>query len=259
MSTHSKVGWRSRAIAVGSAALAVALLVPDIAWAHPFVRGGQAPVDSLAELTLAMAHGCGTEQAGGGDPTLEVAMEVPEGVRIVDASAPEGWRVDLIGEPVGVVEWRAVGARDPAPDLAFSAVFRGAPGDEVYLKVFQGCEGFAYRWVGTPEEPASDPAIRIVLTDPDPDAPPPPEPVEPDEPATEASETGDAGVPDPPEEPAGVGAERGDEEPLEEEITEPVADDDLEFDLLTLVVVAAGVAALSGAVWWMQSLSRRRR
>jgi hypothetical protein len=47
-------------------------------------------------------------------------------------------------------------------------------GDEVYLRVFQGCEGFAYRWIGTPDEPADDPAVRVTLVEADPAAPAPP-------------------------------------------------------------------------------------
>lgn len=155
----------------------VALLVLALpASAHPFVTGGDAPVDSLAEVTLAMAHGCGTEDAGGGDPTSEVAMEVPETVRIVGLPDVQGYAGETEEDEDGrieVVTWTATDGGQPAPELRFDAVFSGEPGDEVYLKVFQGCDGFAYRWIGTPDEPADDPAIRVVLTEPDPDNPAP--------------------------------------------------------------------------------------
>ncbi|MEX0952280.1 MAG: DUF1775 domain-containing protein [Nitriliruptoraceae bacterium] len=156
----------------------VLLLVAPPAWAHPSVQGGEAPVDSLATVTLAMAHGCGSEQSGGGDPTIEVALEVPDQVRVVDAEERDGWDVALeqdAGGRITVVTWVARDAQEAAPAVEFRAVFSGAPGDEVYLKVFQGCDGFAYRWIGTPDEPAADPAVRVRLTEADPDNPPPAE------------------------------------------------------------------------------------
>ncbi len=154
----------------------VALLVLVLpATAHPFVQG-DAPVDSLAQVTLAMAHGCGTEDAGGGDPTMEIAMEVPETVRVVEVPDVQGYAGETEQDEDGrieVVTWTATDGGQPAPELRFDAVFSGEPGDEVFLKVFQGCDGFAYRWIGTPDEPADDPAIRVVLTQPDPDSPAP--------------------------------------------------------------------------------------
>jgi len=236
-------------------AMAMLVLMPSAGWAHPFVRGGEAPVDSLAELTLAMAHGCGTEQAGGGDPTLEVAMEAPEGVRIISAEAPAGWSVELEDGPPDVVVWTAVEAREPAPELMFQAVFTGDPGDEVYLKVFQSCGDFSYRWVGTPDEPASDPAIRVRLVEADPSAPPP-EPST-DETTAPEDETEPADEP----EPAGEAEEADDSDTPTVEQPEPVTDDgDAEdLDVVTLLVVALGVGALGGGLWWMQSASRRRR
>ena len=239
-------------------AIAMLVLMPTTGWAHPFVRGGEAPVDSLAELTLAMAHGCGTEQAGGGDPTLEVAMEAPEGVRIVGAEAPAGWSVEFEDGPPDVVIWTAGEARDPAPELMFQAVFSGEPGDEVYLKVFQGCEDFSYRWVGTPDEPASDPAIRVRLIEADPSAPPPePSTDEATEPEDEAERAEDPELADE--------AEPADEADVNDgpagEHPEPeVVDVDTEdLDVVTLLIVALGVGALGGGLWWIQSASRRRR
>lgn len=162
-------------------ALAALLILTLPVSAHPFVTGGEAPVDSLAEVTLAIAHGCGTEDAGGGDPTTEIAMEVPPDVRIVEVPEVEDYAVGLERDEDGrvdVVTWTATDGGLPAPELPFGAVFSGAAGDEVFLKVFQGCDGFSYRWIGTPDAPADDPAIRVQLIEADPDRPPPdPEPV----------------------------------------------------------------------------------
>lgn len=251
--TQANLTVAARTALVAAVTVALVTLSVGAAWAHPFVRGGQAPVDSLAELTLAMAHGCGTEQAGGGEPTLEVAVEFPDGVRVVGAEAPEGWQVGFSDEPTAVIEWQAIEARDPAPDLTFQAVFSGSPGDEIYLKVFQGCDGFSYRWIGTPDEPASDPAIRVVLTEADPDSPPPPveepaqEPEPEPEPEPEAAEEPE--VVEDPAPPADV--------PAEDDQEGSGATDDERLDIVTLLVVAVGVAGLAGLVWWLQP-SRRR-
>jgi YD repeat-containing protein len=241
----------TRRATVAGLALGV-LLVGSPATAHPFVRSGEAPADSLATITLAMAHGCGTEQSGGGDPTLEVALEVPDQMRVVEVSEPDGWRVDLdrdVDGRVTVVTWTATTASEPAPDFDLDVVFGGTPGDEVYLRVFQGCEGFAYRWIGTPDAPASDPAIRVVLTDPDPDATPPPEeapaateseateaggdPTEADEP-TEASEPSAADEPaDPAPDPEPVDGDAGGPSPV----------------LVALVAAAVTAGVVAGVRW----------
>ncbi|MEX2324597.1 MAG: DUF1775 domain-containing protein [Nitriliruptoraceae bacterium] len=181
----TSLSWRTGTRAVALAMMLV-LLMAVPALAHPFIRGGEAPVDSLVTLTLAMAHGCGTEQAGGGDPTREVAMEVPEPLRIVEVPAKQGWEIafeTLDDSSIAVVVWTATTAEEPAPEFVFDAVFSGAAGDEVYLRVFQECDGFAYRWIGTPDEPATDPAIRVLLTAADPSSPPPPDEVPPIAPA----------------------------------------------------------------------------
>jgi uncharacterized protein YcnI len=159
-------------------ALAATLLVALPAGAHPFVRGGEVPVDSLTTVTLAMAHGCGTEDSGGGDPTLEIALEVPEEVRIVDVADDPAYDHELEADEDGriaVITWTATDDGEPAPDVEFDAVFRGEPGDEVFLRVFQGCEDFAYRWIGTPEDPAEDPAVRVTLVAADDARPAPPD------------------------------------------------------------------------------------
>ena len=173
----------------GVLAIAGVLLVVGPASAHPFVRGGELPVDSLATMTLAMAHGCDSETAGEGDPTTDVSMEVPGWLRVVEVAEEVGWDLEFEEDADGVLEvvtWTADGAEEPAPDFELDVVATGEVGAERYLRVFQACDEFVYRWVGTPDEPADDPAIRITLTEADPDSPPPPEPS--DEPEAEVEE-----------------------------------------------------------------------
>jgi uncharacterized protein YcnI len=214
-------------------ALAATLLVVLPAAAHPFVRGGEAPVDSIATITLAMAHGCGTEESGGGDPTTEIALEVPDQLRVVEvAEDPEytaAYEVDDDGR-IEVITWTASGDGEPAPDVEFDAVITGEVGDEVYLRVFQGCEGFSYRWIGTPDDPADDPAVRITLVEADAAAPPPP----PDE-ATPA-EVEAAPEPEAPEDeaPEDEAPDTDSEADVDGEVgADAAADDDAAVDLET--------------------------
>jgi uncharacterized protein YcnI len=214
-----RVARRAGALAVTGA---LALAAP--AAAHPFVRGGELPVDSLATMTLAMAHGCGSEASGEGDPTTDVSMEIPDWLRVVEVADLDGWAVEFEEDDDGVPEvvtWTAEGAEEPAPDFDLDVVASGEVGDERYLRVFQACDEFVYRWVGTPDEPADDPAIRVTLTEPDPDAPPPPEP-EPEpadepEPVDEPEATEEPDATDEPDEddgPAGDAEADSDPEPL---------------------------------------------
>jgi uncharacterized protein YcnI len=205
-----------------STALAIAvvgtLLVAGPAAAHPSVQGGELPVDSLATMTLAMAHGCESETSGDGDPTTEVSLEVPDWLRVVEVADEEGWSVELEQDDSSrtqVVTWTADGAEEPAPDFVLDVVATGEPGDERYLSVFQACDDFVYRWVGTPEDPADDPAIGVTLTAADEDSPPPPEP----EPQPETGPE-----PEPTEEPEPEATE--DAEPEAAADTEPAADAD---------------------------------
>ena len=184
--SNSRVLRRAVLLAAGAS-----LLLAGPASAHPFIQGGEAPVDSLAELTLDLAHGCASETAGEGEPTTEVALDVPDWMRVVDVPEPDGWSVTL--EPddveVQVVTWSNPTSEVPAPALSFEAVVDGAPGDERFFGVFQACDELTYRWIGTPDEPADDPAIRLRLTAADPDRPAPPAP----EPEADDASTGTNG------------------------------------------------------------------
>ena len=158
---------------------AFVLLSATAALAHPFITDGATlPADSLTTMTLEMGHGCGNEAEGGGDPTLEVAMQVPEEVSFIEPLDTDGYDAGVeTGDDgnVEVVTWTATEGGMTAPAVPMDIVVEGAEGDEVYFKVFQGCGDFEYRWVGTPDEPADDPAILLTLEAPDPEAAPPPE------------------------------------------------------------------------------------
>jgi hypothetical protein len=159
-------------------ALLVAMLVASPALAHPFVTGGaRVPVQSLATITLDLAHGCGVEGAGSGPDTDEVALEVPGWLRIVEVPAPAGWTVSLEGTGQDeVVVWSAAGASEPAPRFTLDVVVDGAAGETRYLRVSQRCGDLVERWVGTPDAPAEQPAVRLLLEPADSSRPAPPLP-----------------------------------------------------------------------------------
>jgi uncharacterized protein YcnI len=171
-------------------ALALVLVVLTVApaSAHPFVRGGEVPVDSLAPLTLATGHGCGDHDGGSEAATTEVVLEIPDWLRVVDVPADPGWDVEV--EPAtdaaaGSVTWSTAEPVEVAPDFAFDVVASGPVGETRFLRVVQRCGELTERWVGTPDEPADQPALGVRLVAADPDAPPPADaPADADEPPT---------------------------------------------------------------------------
>jgi uncharacterized protein YcnI len=223
--------------------LLLALATP--ASAHPFVvGGGRVPVQSLATIELDLAHGCDDERAGQGRDTDEVALEVPVWLRIVDVPVPEGWTVeieDAIGTTLGVVVWSATTGAEPAPRFALDVVVDGEAGETRSLRVSQRCGDVVERWVGTAEEPADQPAVRLLLEAADPTSPPPPLP----EPAPEPE-------PEPRQEP------RQEPQPAPEPQPEtqpaPAADTERRGVLLLVGALAVVLAISVGA-----ARSRRRR
>lgn len=244
--------------AVTAGGLLLATALP--AAAHPFFAdGATVPANSLATVTLNMAHGCGTEASGGGDPTLEVAVEIPERFAYVEVDDVDGYEVEVEGDgPVPeVVTWTATDGGVPAPELAMDVVVEGDEGDEVYVRVFQGCEDFEYRWIGTPDEPADDPAVRLELAAADPDSPPPPveEPADEDEAEDDAAD--DAAADDAADEPADDPADEADgtdEVDVEDaDAADEIADDPAAADDgggATWLWLLLGALALAGGGAW---------
>jgi hypothetical protein len=173
------------ALAATTLALSLALLLATPALAHPFITdGGRVPVQSLATITLDLAHGCGVETAGAGPDTDGVALEVPDWLRVVDVPEPDGWSVrieDAVDEQLaagitGVVVWEATTGAEPAPRLSLDVVVDGEAGETRHLRVSQRCGDMVERWIGTPDAPAEQPAVRLRLAPADPTSPPPPLP-----------------------------------------------------------------------------------
>jgi len=176
---------RTVPIAVGAALAAITvLLIAAPALAHPYVvGGGRVPVQSLATIELDLAHGCGVENAGTGPDTDEVALEVPAWLRIIDAPQPDGWVVTFEGassdpqspgEQLDAVVWTATTGATSAPRFSLDVVVEGEAGETRYLRVSQRCGDLVERWIGTPDAPAEQPAVRLRLVPADPERPAPP-------------------------------------------------------------------------------------
>jgi uncharacterized protein YcnI len=249
---------RSRLVRRGAAGAVVStLLLAAPAAAHPFFEPREVPADSLATVSLAMAHGCAAADADGdeahdraeeGDeePTREVAVEVPEQVAYVEPAEADGWELDLETDDgrVAVILWSAEEGTDvPAPEFELDVVVAGESGDEVHWRVMQACDEGVYRWVGTPDQPAEDPAVTMALTDPDPDAPPPPR----DDAQADEGEAGST-VDEPVEEQL---AEDATDEPVEEEFPEDFEADDAADEALPsgiLIAVLVVTLVIAGVV-----------
>jgi uncharacterized protein YcnI len=239
---------RSRFVA--GLATAGLLLTAAPAAAHPyFTDGATVPADSLASVTLDLAHGCGEESEGEGAPTTEVALEVPQQVGYLEPAEADGYELEVEGDPGAVpdvVVWTATDDGVPAPQFDLDIVVEGDEGDEIFVSVFQACGDQEERWVGTPEAPADDPAVGLTLAAPDPDSPPPPAEPEAEETVdVEAEETQDQLPEEVEEEPATS---------VEDLPTEPPEDGGGGVPWLWIVLgalVVAGVGAMVG--------TRRRR
>jgi uncharacterized protein YcnI len=240
----------------GVLAVAGALLVAGPASAHPFVRGGELPVDSLATMTLAMAHGCDSETSGEGDPTTDVSMEVPDWLRVVEVAQEDGWAVELEEDTEGVLQvvtWTSDGAEEPAPDFDLDVVASGEVGETLYLRIFQACDEFVYRWVGTPDDPADDPAIGVTLIEPDASAPPPPEPEPEPEPDPESEPAPDDTAGEPVDEDDGAGSEAAADATADDSDAQPPAVEDDGAGLpgwfvpVTIVVLLGALGAVTFA------------
>lgn len=166
---------RRRIRQTGVATLALAMLsIAGPAIAHPFIHSGEVPVDSLATITLDIAHGCDPTHSGEQRPTTEVAIELPGWVTLVDPGQPDGWEIEISADQdAEVVTYSRDDAQEPAPVFDLDVVVEGEPGQERFLSVYQGCGDAEHRWIGTPDEPADEPAIGLLLVEADPDSPPP--------------------------------------------------------------------------------------
>jgi uncharacterized protein YcnI len=171
------VSFRPRHVLVGAATtFALVAATAGVASAHVTVTPGEASAGSYAYLSFSVPHGCE------GSPTVELRMEIPEGVISVKPEVVPGWDItttvgaitpyesegETISEGVTEVTWKG----GPLPDdrlqrFGMSVRLPDTPDEAVPFPVVQVCEEGETAWIEpTPasgEEP-EHPAPAVLLT-----------------------------------------------------------------------------------------------
>ncbi|MGE3621313.1 MAG: YcnI family protein [Acidimicrobiia bacterium] len=171
----------ARSATVAGAALALGVLVAGPASAHIGTSQKEVAAGSTVALGLTVGHGCGES------PTVEVAVQVPEGIVNASPFAHPGWTVttekEQLAEPV------TSGHGDPVTERVSVITFTAQPGNELpngvrdtftvnftapdavgerlFFKTIQTCAEGSNDWIqeydGTGEEPES-PAPFVTVT-----------------------------------------------------------------------------------------------
>lgn len=157
--------------------LATGLLVvlAPAALAHPFFDPSEAPAAGTTELTLEIAHGCGPDESA---DTIEVAVDPPDGDVLAEVTPrdEDGWTLDVErgDDDELTFVYTADGGAEPAPTFDLEVTTAGDEddaGDTLYWRVFQDCgDAGSFRWIGTPDDEADDPAVTLDLVAPEPGA-----------------------------------------------------------------------------------------
>lgn len=162
------------------AALALPIMAASEAFAHATFEQKEVVQGATAKLTLRVPHGCG------GEATLKVRVQIPEGVIAVKPMPKAGWTLETVTgayqnsydyhgrtltEGVREIVWTG-----ELPDAFYDEfVFRGmitdkiAAGEMLYIPAVQECANGAERWIEIPaagqdshdlDDPA--PGVKVV-------------------------------------------------------------------------------------------------
>lgn len=163
----------SRLARVVAVAVALTTVTAGTAWAHPAFNPGAVPPGRMTDVSLIVPHGCnpdgGMPEEAAASPTVEVAVQLPPAITMVDVHAADGWDVE-VQETDGRVEtitWTDAGGATTEPitfDLSLTA--DGSTGDEVFLSVYQGCDEGSFRWIASPTQDGEFPAAKLTLATP---------------------------------------------------------------------------------------------
>lgn len=175
----------ARAAVTGAAALAALLGLGAPAAAHVTVSASETAAGSYTVLTVSVPHGCN------GQPTTEVAVQIPEPILSVTPTINPNWEVEKVvielDEPIadshGNETTERVGevvytANTPLPEGyrdAFELSLRlpeETAGQTLYFPVIQTCAEGEHPWIQIPEEgqdpdELDEPAPHIEVTAPD--------------------------------------------------------------------------------------------
>lgn len=146
---------------------ALALLPATTALAHPSFDPNRVPGGQSIEATLVVPHGCGADGGmpgeDGGNATTLFELQLSDAVAEFVPGEVDGWDVSRDGD---VVTWADAGGATTDPiQLPVTFTVTGETDEEVFLSAYQRCaEGGEFRWIGTPDQPADFPAVKLVLT-----------------------------------------------------------------------------------------------
>lgn len=113
--------------------------------------------DGTVELTITFDHSCDTS------PTVELAVQVPEGAEIIGGTGPEGWTATPEGTRV-VFAGPGIGNR-ANPRFTLVARLTGSVGQTMLFPTRQTCaDGGGYEWTDSSES-EERPAPRLIATE----------------------------------------------------------------------------------------------
>lgn len=153
-----------RRVVLATVAAAVAsLAIAGPALAHIHTDPSEAQAGATETVGFIIGHGCD------GSPTIEVAVQVPDGVVDATPEPLEGWDVD-VDEEERVVTFS--GGELPDGDegvFEITMTLPPTPDTTIYFPMVQTCEVGQYHWIGIPgddgEEP-DEPAPALALIGP---------------------------------------------------------------------------------------------
>jgi len=155
-----------------------------MAEAHAYLPNASAPAGYREDIEVRVPHGCN------GLPTVEVRIQIPDGVTRVVPEIKPGWGIDMVMRPLdepfkgegGVMITETVDqlvyTGGNLPDRLFERfTFRVAlpdtPGQMIFFKTVQKCtDGSELRWIEVPEGDKKWfeyewPAPPLMLTEPE--------------------------------------------------------------------------------------------
>ena len=153
-----------------SAVIALLLLAVTAvaASAHPSFNPNQLPAGEAVDAVLVVPHGCnpagGMPEEGNASPTIVLDLQLTEEIVAFETHELDGWEVERISEGE-VVRWTATDGGTTEPiEFPVTLTIDGPVDEAFYLAAFQECEEGEFRWIGTPDQEAEFPAVKLTTT-----------------------------------------------------------------------------------------------
>lgn len=149
-------------------ALLLVLLTAGVASAHPSFNPNELPAGEAVDAVLVVPHGCdpegGMPESGAASPTIELDLQLTDEVVAFEAHPVDGWEIERVSDGE-VVRWTATdgGTTDPI-EFPVTLTVDGPADEAVHLAAFQQCTEGSFRWIGTPDQEAEYPAVRLIPT-----------------------------------------------------------------------------------------------